>query len=82
MNLIVIGINHKTASVKVREQFSFTARRLDESLVRIKNSSLVLGTVILSTCNRTEVYLNMPDELEQINLERLNSLIFNIYNST
>lgn len=55
MGLVVIGISHKTADVAVRERFSFTKSKLMESLLEFKQSPSG-GAVILSTCNRMEIY--------------------------
>ena len=65
MNLILFGINHKTAPLKVRERFSFTGKRLKEVLIELKSIDSILGVVILSTCNRTEIYAHMADGSEQ-----------------
>jgi glutamyl-tRNA reductase len=64
MGLIVIGISHKTASIKVRERFSFTRERIRESQNQLKESDGVKGIVILSTCNRTEIYAYSPADKE------------------
>ena len=61
MNLLLIGVNHKTALLKVRERFSFTGKQLESALSEIGAIDLVSGTVILSTCNRMEVYTRMMD---------------------
>lgn len=81
MNLIIIGINHRTAPVKVREKFSFSAKKIDESLTRLKESHLVNGAVILSTCNRTEVYFDIPVEKKHSGLQRIKSFIFDMYSA-
>lgn len=78
-NLIVIGINHKTAAVKVREKFSFSAKKIGESLLRLKNSFLVNGAVILSTCNRSEIYFDTPFRNRTPGFKRVTSLIFEIF---
>ena len=62
--MIVIGINHKTAPVDVRERFSFTRKHLAEALAEFKDSGLVHGAVILSTCNRVEV-LAITSDIEK-----------------
>jgi glutamyl-tRNA reductase len=60
MSIVVIGINHKTAPVSIREKVAFSDRQLTDSLD--DNSSLLNEKVILSTCNRTEVYANIADD--------------------
>ena len=52
MHIILVGINHKTAPVALRERFAFTQEELPGVLPRFGGAA-----VLLSTCNRTEVYL-------------------------
>jgi glutamyl-tRNA reductase len=59
MRLLLIGINHKTAPLKVRERISFNKKQLKDALMELKKMDLVFGTVILSTCNRTEIYIHL-----------------------
>lgn len=62
MNLIVLGINHDTAPVEIREKLSFPESKIPESLRRLDSSSPdVLEKVILSTCNRVEIYARVTD---------------------
>ncbi|MGF1695830.1 glutamyl-tRNA reductase [Vibrio kyushuensis] len=56
MSLLVIGINHNTASVELREKVAFGPDKLSEALKQLEANSNVNGSVILSTCNRTEIY--------------------------
>ena len=55
MQLYIIGVNHTTAPIHIREQIAFHAERLASAL-RALTATLVAEAVILSTCNRTEVY--------------------------
>ena len=66
MGLIVIGISHKTAPVEIRERFSLTRTQLRESQGQLKESDGVEGIVILSTCNRMEIYAHSPCNEESI----------------
>ncbi len=59
MSLVTFGINHNTASVAVREQVAFSPDNLLEALSSITQIAGVNETVILSTCNRTELYLDV-----------------------
>lgn len=61
MNLALIGISHKTAPVRVREKFSFTTEELTEGLRKLKNTDSARGIVVLSTCNRMEIYAQLVD---------------------
>jgi glutamyl-tRNA reductase len=58
MNIIVIGVNHKTAPIEIREKVAFSDDRLEEPLKRILSLSSIRENIILSTCNRVEVYAN------------------------
>ncbi|UAY78487.1 glutamyl-tRNA reductase [Pasteurella canis] len=61
MTILVLGINHKTASVAIREKVAFSDEKRVEALQQIQQYKLVDSAVILSTCNRTEVYLHNKD---------------------
>jgi glutamyl-tRNA reductase len=52
----ILGINHKTAPVALREKVAFSEHRLVEALLTLRAQSGIAEVVILSTCNRTEVY--------------------------
>src|SRR6266705_5494158 len=60
MALLVVGLNHKTAPVAVRERLAFADQTLAEPLARWHDPA-VEEVVILSTCNRVECYLQGPD---------------------
>lgn len=56
MFIVAIGVNHRTAPVEVRERLSFVGHSLKDSLESLRSYPAVEGCVILSTCNRTEIY--------------------------
>lgn len=58
MTVIAIGINHKAASVEIREQASVLPEKVPAFLQALKDNEWTKGAVILSTCNRTEFYLD------------------------
>lgn len=58
MNIRMIGIDHSMASVEYREKFSFTKTRRREAMEAMTQRKDIHGCVILSTCNRTEVYIS------------------------
>lgn len=59
MTLLVLGINHKTASVAVREKVAFSEeKRQHLPYNKFTNKIWQKVQVILSTCNRTEIYLH------------------------
>jgi glutamyl-tRNA reductase len=56
MNLIALGINHNSAAVEVRERVAFAPEQVSEALVDACDLAGLEEVVILSTCNRTELY--------------------------
>ncbi|TYO94990.1 glutamyl-tRNA reductase [Desulfallas thermosapovorans] len=61
MSVISIGVNHKTAPVEIREKLSFSDNSLPDALARLLDQPVILGCVIISTCNRTEIYAHVTD---------------------
>jgi glutamyl-tRNA reductase len=59
--LAVIGVNHKTSSVEIRERFWFSESRLYAALRRLAKTADIAEIVILVTCNRTEFIVWTPD---------------------
>ncbi|MCL5674732.1 MAG: glutamyl-tRNA reductase [Candidatus Omnitrophica bacterium] len=64
MDIITIGINHKTAEIKERERFFLTKEKLKQFLTGLYEINPVSGVVILSTCNRMEIYVHMDYDFE------------------
>ncbi|MBG3012800.1 glutamyl-tRNA reductase [Proteus faecis] len=62
MTLLALGINHKTAPVALREKVSFSPDTMGDALNNLLQQPAVRGGVVLSTCNRTELYLSMEDK--------------------
>src|SRR3989344_3816621 len=63
MAFLALGINHKTASVDVRERVAFTPDQMVEALRQLCRVTPTREAAILSTCNRSELYLQQ-DQLE------------------
>jgi glutamyl-tRNA reductase len=63
MQLLVLGVNHKTASVNIRECFTFSEEQIKKALHHLRDYEEINECVILSTCNRTEMYA-VVDDLE------------------
>ena len=61
MTLVALGINHKTAPVDIREKVAFSPEKVHDALQNLINQDAVHEAVILSTCNRTEVYCGLDD---------------------
>ncbi|MBI3802541.1 MAG: glutamyl-tRNA reductase [Nitrospirae bacterium] len=55
MNIVIVGLNHRTAPVEIRERFSISEKQIGEALYHLKSSPAVEEALILSTCNRVEV---------------------------
>jgi glutamyl-tRNA reductase len=55
--IVTVGINHRTAPVEIREKLSPTPNSIPESCLSLYNCQGIEGCVILSTCNRTEIYV-------------------------
>ncbi len=58
MTVTAIGLNHRTAPAEVLEQLSLPADHLPKALAELTSSPVVSEAVVVSTCNRTEVYLH------------------------
>jgi len=61
MNILVIGLNHKTAPIEVREKVAFAGPKLEEAIHILKDARIVKESIILSTCNRVEIYAGVSD---------------------
>lgn len=56
MHIVVVSVNHKTADVSLREKLTFSESSIQQALSALINQKSILEGVILSTCNRTEIY--------------------------
>ncbi|GAB2695779.1 glutamyl-tRNA reductase [Aliiglaciecola sp. 3_MG-2023] len=63
MTLIAVGINHKTAPVVLREKVAFPVESMVEALASLREQLGAQESVILSTCNRTEIYISTEHSL-------------------
>ena len=61
MSLLAIGINHNTATVELREKVAFGPDKLPQALEQLSQNLMVNGSVIISTCNRTEIYCDVKN---------------------
>ena len=61
MSLLVLGLDHRTAPVELRERLSVERDQLPDALEQL--AEYVPQSVIVSTCNRTEVYTYDPDDI-------------------
>lgn len=56
MHIVVIGLNYKTAPVEIRERLTFNEAELVDAIKQLNGKKSILENIILSTCNRTEIY--------------------------
>ncbi len=56
MNIVVVGLSHKTAAVEIREKLSISETRMEEAIRQLLSYPHVEEVGILSTCNRMEIY--------------------------
>lgn len=66
MQLVVLGVNHKTAPVDVRECFAFSEEQIRQMLLHLGEHEEINECVILSTCNRSEMYAVVEDAEEAL----------------
>ncbi|MFM2313860.1 MAG: hypothetical protein RLZZ04_3136 [Cyanobacteriota bacterium] len=64
MNIVVVGLSHKTASVEVREKLSIPEDQIEEAIALLKSYPHIQEIAIISTCNRLEIY-GVALDLEQ-----------------
>lgn len=66
MTLIAVGTNHKASPIEIREKISFSGKGLKNALLFLKEEASLEGAVILSTCNRVEIYASASDAAKGI----------------
>lgn len=85
MSFFALGVNHQTASVELREQIAFNAERLSALLAEQRDHHHLNDMVVVSTCNRTEVYAiadnadMVLDWLAQSNDIEVKQLLHHVY---
>ena len=81
MSLWVLGLNHQTAPVELRERVSFAGEALPAALASLRAHPQVEEAVLLSTCNRTELYAvtDDPDSLNHWLNEQAGNLDGHLY---
>jgi len=61
MNILIVGLNHKTASLDVREKLAFDGELLTQGLTALRQLPGVNEAALLSTCNRVEIYASVKE---------------------
>jgi len=74
MEIVLVGLNHRTAPVEVRERVSFTAEQARRAAEELRTRGILEETLVLSTCNRSEVY-GVPPESSRESAPRLSSFL-------
>ncbi len=69
----LIGLNYKSAPVEIRELVSFTEDQIYEFIKNLKQIEAVAGVVVLSTCNRTEIYFH----IKTVSIQEGFDMVFN-----
>jgi len=61
MQLLLVGVSHRTAPIELRERLDFSARGVDRALTALSNVAAQHEVTIVSTCNRVELYVGCDD---------------------
>ena len=64
MTISMIGIDHGRAPVDIRALFAFTKKNAGEAMEKLKHTAGIHGCVILSTCNRLEIWASHEEDQE------------------
>jgi glutamyl-tRNA reductase len=72
--VVLIGLNHKTAPVEIRERFSFSPEQVTETLNALQSEAALVECALLSTCNRTEFYA-VPERSAEASLKTLTKFL-------
>ena len=65
MEIVLVGLNHLTAPVEVRERYSFTNDQARRAAEELRARGILQETLVLSTCNRSEIYGVPPDSIHE-----------------
>ena len=74
MEIVLVGLNHRTAPVEVRERVSFTTEQARRAAEELRARGILEETLVLSTCNRSEVY-GVPPEASHESAVGLSSFL-------
>jgi glutamyl-tRNA reductase len=65
MNLLLLGVSHRTAPVELREKLDFSSRGIGAAAQDLATRTSVPECVVLSTCNRSEIYVASTEPVRQ-----------------
>jgi glutamyl-tRNA reductase len=74
MEIVLVGLNHRTAPVEVRELVSYTAEQTSRAASELRSRGILEETLVLSTCNRSEIY-GVPPETSHESAVGLSSFL-------
>jgi glutamyl-tRNA reductase len=74
MEIVLVGLNHRSAPVEVRERVSFTTDQARQAAEELRARGILHETLVLSTCNRSEVY-GVPPETTRESARALSSYL-------
>src|SRR5512143_2591185 len=66
MSIVVVGLSHKTAPIEVREKLNFPEHTLPDALRKLMSYEGIRESLIVSTCNRVEIYASVQDSAKGI----------------
>ena len=75
MDIVVVGVSYKNTPIEVREKLSFTKRKMEKAYSQL--SGILDEKVILSTCNRSEIYGVSPDGKQAVT--QIKDFIYNFH---
>ena len=61
MHIVLVGLNHRSAPIELRERLAFRHDQLGQALTRLREQHGLVEAAILSTCNRVEIYAGVPE---------------------
>lgn len=73
MDLVIYGLNHTTAPIEIRERLSFKTEDASDIMVGLRKAGIFMENLLLSTCNRTEIY-GLSDRAAE-SVKRLQSVL-------
>jgi len=75
MKLVVVGVNHRDTPLEIREKGAFTTSQINQSIAKLVAHPEICEAVVLSTCNRSEIYVTTPEAT----LQRVEAIVKNFY---
>src|SRR6266436_1969575 len=74
MEIVLVGLNHRTAPLELRERVAFTTDQARRAAAELRSRGLLEESLVLSTCNRSEIY-GVPPEASHESASGLTSFL-------